>query len=164
MPRIHGVIHKGAAPVRKKAATCDIVLGMVGGKGRSLRELRDRAILLLGFAGAFRRSELVALNVEDIEETPEGMLVMLRRSKTDQEGLGQVVAITYGTREKTCPVRALKAWLALSQICDGPLFRRLTGIDLTRCPRCRRGTMIATPLPPRAPFAHDRAPPMPAVA
>jgi site-specific recombinase XerD len=75
----------GAAPMRKKAATSDIVLGMVGGKGRSLRELRDRAILLLGFAGAFRRSELVALNVDDIEETPQGMLIMLRRSKTDQK-------------------------------------------------------------------------------
>src|SRR4029450_3481976 len=55
----------GAAPVRKKAATSDIVLGMVGGKGASLRDLRDRAILLLGFAGALRRSELVALNVKD---------------------------------------------------------------------------------------------------
>jgi site-specific recombinase XerD len=86
----------GAAPVRKKAATSDIVLGMVGGKGRSLRELRDRAILLLGFAGAFRRSELVALNVEDIEETPEGMLIMLRRSKTDQEGIGRRFAIPRG--------------------------------------------------------------------
>jgi len=73
----------GAAPVRKKAATSDIVLGMVGGKGASLRELRNRAILLLGFAGAFRRSELVALNVDDLEETAEGMLVTLRRSKTD---------------------------------------------------------------------------------
>jgi site-specific recombinase XerD len=59
----------GAAAVRKKAATSDIVLGMVGGKGTSLRELRDRAILLLGFSGAFRRSELVALNLDDIEWT-----------------------------------------------------------------------------------------------
>jgi site-specific recombinase XerD len=62
----------GAAAVRKKAATSDIVLGMVGGKGTSLRELRDRAILLLGFSGAFRRSELVALNRGDIEWTTEG--------------------------------------------------------------------------------------------
>ena len=83
----------GAAPVRKKAATSDMVLSMVSGRGGSLRELRDRAILLLGFAGAFRRSELTALNVEDIEETAEGMLVTLRRSKTDQEGVGRRVAI-----------------------------------------------------------------------
>jgi peptidoglycan hydrolase-like protein with peptidoglycan-binding domain len=67
---LSGIRHTiGAAAVRKKAATSDIVLGMVGGKGTSLRELRDRAILLLGFSGAFRRSELVALNLDDIEWT-----------------------------------------------------------------------------------------------
>src|SRR6266508_870611 len=71
----------GAAPMRKKAATSDIVLGMVGGKGRSLRELRDRAILLLGFASAMRRSELVALDIADLEDVPEGLLVTIRRSK-----------------------------------------------------------------------------------
>ena len=54
---------------------------------------RNRAVLLLGFAGAFRRSELVALNVEDLEETPEGLLVTIRRGKTDQEALGRKVAI-----------------------------------------------------------------------
>jgi site-specific recombinase XerD len=113
----------GAAPVRKKAATSDIVLGMVGGKGRSLRELRNRAILLLGFAGAFRRSELVALNVEDLEETPEGMLVMLRRSKTDQEGVGRKVAIPRG--EVACPVAAVKAWLEAAGITEGAVFRRI---------------------------------------
>jgi site-specific recombinase XerD len=70
--------------------------------------LRNRAIILLGFAGAFRRSELVALNVDDLEETAEGMLVTLRRSKTDQEGLGRRVAIPRG--EIACPVVALRAW------------------------------------------------------
>jgi site-specific recombinase XerD len=113
----------GAAPMRKKAATSDIVLGMVGGKGQSLRELRDRAILLLGFAGAFRRSELVALNVDDIEETPEGMLIMLRRSKTDQEGVGRRVAIPRG--EIACPVAALKSWLEAAAIVEGAVFRRI---------------------------------------
>src|SRR6516165_4410588 len=99
----------GAAPVRKRAATADIVIAM-SPTATSLRALRNRAIILLGFAGAFRRSELVALNVEDLEETAEGMLVTLRlvedleetaegmlvtlrRSKTDQEGLGRRVAI-----------------------------------------------------------------------
>jgi site-specific recombinase XerD len=113
----------GAAPVRKKAATADLVLGMVGGKGRSLRELRDRAILLLGFAGAFRRSELVALNVDDIEETPEGVLIMLRRSKTDQEGIGRRVAIPRG--EIACPVEALKSWLSAAGITEGAVFVRI---------------------------------------
>jgi hypothetical protein len=67
----------GAAPIRKKPATSDLVLGMVGGKGRSLRELRDRAILLLGFAGAFRRSELVALNVEEQRDSARGQMQKL---------------------------------------------------------------------------------------
>jgi site-specific recombinase XerD len=83
----------GAAPVRKRAATADIVLGMVP-RGDTLRQLRDRAIILVGFAGAFRRSELVALDVADIEFTPEGALINIRRSKTDQEGLGRKVVLS----------------------------------------------------------------------
>jgi len=113
----------GAAPVRKKAATSDIVLGMVGGKGQSLRELRDRAILLLGFAGAFRRSELVALDVADIEWTAEGALITIRRSKTDQEGLGRKVGIPHG--EIACPVAALKSWLSAAGIAEGTVFVRI---------------------------------------
>src|SRR5437016_412270 len=72
----------GGAPVRKKPATADIVIAMAA-TGTSLRELRDRAVLLLGFAGAFRRSELVALDVADIEDVPEGLMISIRRSKTD---------------------------------------------------------------------------------
>jgi hypothetical protein len=96
----------GAAPVRKKAATADITIAMAA-TGTSLRALRDRAVLLLGFAGAFRRSELVALDVEDIEDVPEGLLITIRRSKTDQEGQGRKVAIPRG--EIACPVAAVKA-------------------------------------------------------
>jgi site-specific recombinase XerD len=113
----------GAAAVRKKAATSDIVLGMVAGKGTSLRELRDRAILLLGFSGAFRRSELVALNLGDIEWTTEGALVTIRRSKTDQEGLGRRVGIPRG--DIACPVTALEAWLEAAGIGEGAVFRRV---------------------------------------
>jgi integrase len=113
----------GAAAVRKKAATSDIVLGMVGGKGTSLRELRDRAILLLGFSGAFRRSELVAHNLGDIQWTTEGALVTIRRSKTDQEGLGRKVGIPRG--EIACPVSALEAWLEAASIGEGAVFRRV---------------------------------------
>jgi site-specific recombinase XerD len=112
----------GAAPVRKRAATNDVILAMVP-RGDSLRELRNRAILLLGFAGAFRRSELVALNVEDLEETREGMLVTIRRSKTDQEGIGRKVAIPRG--EVACPVAAVKAWLEVAGITEGAVFRRI---------------------------------------
>jgi site-specific recombinase XerD len=112
----------GAAPVRKRAATADIVLGMVP-RGDTLRQLRDRAIILIGFAGAFRRSELVALDVADLEFTPEGALITIRRSKTDQEGLGRKVAIPRG--DVACPVEALKAWLAAAAITAGAIFVRI---------------------------------------
>jgi integrase len=87
-----------------------------------LKVTRDRALLLLGFAGAFRRSELVALNVADLEETEGGLKITIRRSKTDQEGHGETIAIIRGG---TCyPVKAVKAWLQASGISDdGPLFR-----------------------------------------
>jgi site-specific recombinase XerC len=106
----------GAAPVRKRAATADIVIAM-SPTATTLRTLRNRAIILLGFVGAFRRSELVALNVEDLEESPEGMLVTLRRSKTDQEGVGRRVAIPRG--EIACPVAAVRAWLNAAGITEG---------------------------------------------
>jgi site-specific recombinase XerD len=111
-----------AAPVRKRAATSDMVIAM-SATGTSLRELRDCAIILLGFAGAFRRSELVALDVADLEDAPEGLLVAIRRSKTDQEGIGRKVAIPRG--EIACPVGALKAWLEAAAITSGPLFVRI---------------------------------------
>jgi site-specific recombinase XerD len=112
----------GAAPVRKKAATSDLVIGMAAESG-SLRALRNRAIILLGFAGAFRRSELVALDVEDLEEVPEGLLITIRRSKTDQEGLGRKVAIPRG--EIACPVAAVRAWREAAVIASGALFVRI---------------------------------------
>jgi site-specific recombinase XerD len=112
----------GAAPVRKRAATADIVIAMLP-TATSLRALRNRAIILLGFAGAFRRTELVALNVEDLEETAKGMLVTLRRSKTDQEGVGRRVAIPRG--EIACPVAALRGWLDAAGITEGAIFRRI---------------------------------------
>ena len=114
----------GSAPVRKKAATSDIVLGMAGTVGgKLLRQLRDKAILLLGFASAMRRSELVALNVADLEWTSEGVLLHIRRSKTDQEGLGQSVAVRRGAT--ACPVAALRAWVEASGITEGAVFRRI---------------------------------------
>jgi integrase len=94
-----------------------------GAVGNLASRAPQPGIILLGFAGAFRRSELVALNVEDIEQAPEGILVMLRRSKTDQEGVGRRVAIPRG--DIACPVAALKAWLEAAGIVDGAVFRRI---------------------------------------
>jgi site-specific recombinase XerD len=113
----------GVAPVKKSAATSDKVLAMVAGSGRGLIGKRDRALLLLGFALAARRSELVALDVADLEECPEGLCVTIRRSKTDQEGAGAVVAICRGWI--ACPVAAVKDWLSAAGITEGALFRRV---------------------------------------
>lgn len=85
--------------------------------------VHDRALLLIGFAGAFRRSELVALRVQDIRETREGLVIRVRRSKTDQDAVGNDKGIPYGSHIDTCPVRAYKAWLERSGIKEGPVFR-----------------------------------------
>jgi integrase len=109
----------GAAPSKKMPATAERVIGMAPLAGTRLSA--TRALLLIGFAGAFRRSELVALNADDIEETVEGLRVTIRRSKTDQEGHGHVIAIPRGVI--ACPVTALKAWLEAAAITQGAVFR-----------------------------------------
>lgn len=88
-------------------------------------DVRDRALILVGFAGAFRRSELVGLDIEDLEFNDEGLVIHLRRSKTDQRGEGRKVGIPYGSTPATCPVRALQAWLDKLKAEKGPLFRTI---------------------------------------
>lgn len=114
----------GTAKTQKAPATSDRVLDMVGHVPEGLKGLRDRALLLLGFAGAFRRSELVALTVADLEEVAEGLRVHVRKSKTDQEGSGQVIPIVRGS--KACPVEAVASWLEAAGIEEGPVFRSVT--------------------------------------
>jgi site-specific recombinase XerD len=116
---------KGTAQTVKAPIVTDNLRKMVATLPSTLAGARDRALLLVGFAGAFRRSELVALNVADVQEVPEGLAITLRRSKTDQEGSGRKVAIPYGGTLETCPVRSLKAWIVFAEIQDGPLFRSI---------------------------------------
>jgi site-specific recombinase XerD len=111
----------GTAPRKKAPATAERIVAMALAAREDNKGLRDRAVLLIGFAGAFRRSELVALNVEDLEESELGFKVTIRHSKTDQEGAGQVIAIIRGS--VACPVAALKAWLQVAGITAGPIFR-----------------------------------------
>ena len=96
---------------------------MVARLDGSTIDIRDRAVLLLGLAGAFRRSELVALDLDDLTENTDGLLVTVRRSKRDQEGRGDTKAIPFGSDPETCPVRAVKAWTEAAGITDGPLLR-----------------------------------------
>ena len=113
----------GVAPAQKAPLLAEQLRTMVLGLRSDLQGLRDRALLLVGFAGAFRRSELVALNLADVAFRDEGLRIILRRSKTDQEGEGRQVGIPYGSMAKACPVRALKAWLEAAKIDQGPVFR-----------------------------------------
>jgi len=88
----------------------------------TLRNARNRAILTLGFAGAFRRSELVGLDVDDLSFGDEGVKVLIKKSKTDQEGKGRFIGIPYGSVLETCPVRSLLAWVEKLHRASGPLF------------------------------------------
>ena len=113
----------GVAPVEKSPLIAADIREMVAALPETLSGKRDRALLLLGFAGAFRRSELVALNVEDLEFTNDGLVVILRRSKTDQEGVGRKIGIPQLSASDACPVSAVRAWLAATAVTVGPLFR-----------------------------------------
>lgn len=117
--RTIGTAQPGKAPaltatIRQLVEVCpaDTLIGM-----------RDRALLLLGFAGAFRRSALVALNMSDVAFQHDGLVVTIRRDKTDQEGHGREIGIPYGSTPITCPVRTLRQWLDQAQITGGPIFR-----------------------------------------
>lgn len=113
----------GAAPKRMAPATADKICAMAANMPDGMIGIRDRALLLLGFAGAFRRSELVALDAADIKEAEAGLRVCIRKSKTDQEGQGVTIGIVPGA--VTCPVKAVKAWIEAAAITEGPLFRSI---------------------------------------
>ena len=116
----------GTAPRRASPATADVITDMLRHcPGDTLRGKRDRALLLLGFAAALRRSELVALQVTDLSETEDGLRVLIRRSKTDQEGQGATVAVPRGRRLR--PVAAVRLWLDAAEITEGPVFRPVGG-------------------------------------
>jgi site-specific recombinase XerD len=116
----------GTKQTPKRAATADLMRLMLDSCDSSLRGKRDRALLALGFAGAFRRSELVALTVADLTETPDGYRVMIASSKTDQSGAGQEVAILRGRRLR--PVEAVQTWLTAARITEGPIFRQVNKV------------------------------------
>lgn len=113
-----GTAQEGKAPlltsdIRRIVAACP----------ETLSGLRDRALILVGFAGAFRRSELAAIDCAHLSFTEDGLIIDLRRSKTDQEAAGCKVGIPFGKEDATCPVRALQCWLAESSITSGAVFR-----------------------------------------
>jgi len=133
----------GTTAVQKAPAITEDIRAMVNATCGGLIGSRDRALILLGFAGAFRRIELVSLDIEDSAFGKDGLTVTLRRSKIDQEGRGRKIGIPYGSNPETCPVRTIQSWLEQAGVTAGPLFRpisrhgtlqpgRLSGIDVAR--------------------------------
>lgn len=113
----------GTAPDKKSPVLTNDVKAMVGTLDGSLKDLRDKALLLIGFTAGMRRSELVGIDVDHIEECAEGIRLLIPRSKTDQEGEGRVIGIARGSNPATCPVRALNAYLSAAVIETGSVFR-----------------------------------------
>ena len=89
-----------------------------------IKKARDKALLLVGFAGGFRRTELISIDYEDLEFVTEGVKIIIKRSKTDQFGEGMTKGIPYFSNQKYCPVNNLKKWIELSNVKSGPIFRR----------------------------------------
>jgi integrase len=120
-------IHRQHGSARRQAAalTSAELRRLIQACGGDITGIRDRALLLLGFAGALRRSELVAVDREHIRFTEAGLRLLLPASKTDPEGRGVEIGIGRGRRPETCPVRALEAWLDASACRFGPVFRKV---------------------------------------
>ena len=116
---------KGNIPNKKEAAVIEDIRLMIDMLDGSLIAIRDRALILIGFAGAFRRSELVQIVVEDLDFSREGLTITLRHSKTDQEGQGYKKGIPYGSNPETCPVRSLQDWLMRANITKGAIFHSI---------------------------------------
>ena len=116
----------GVAQAKKAPVVDEDLRALVRTLGDGLAGLRDRALLTLAWFGAFRRSEVVALTVEDVIFGREGLIVTLKKSKTDQEAHGLEKGIPYAGDPAVCPVRALREWLDAAQIATGPLFRAVS--------------------------------------
>jgi len=115
---------KGSAPRQAQALTVPLAKRVMATCQDRLSDVRDRALILIGLAGGFRRSELVALDVSDLTVSEEGVRVRIARSKGDQDGEGQVIGISR-TGTETCPVAGLEAWLGVAGIHEGRVFRRI---------------------------------------
>jgi len=113
----------GVAPKQKAPLMADVLRRVCRKAPKTMAQTRDRALLLLGFAGAFRRSELVALKVSDLVFAKEGLEVTIRRSKVDQEGRGRKLGIPRGASAAVCPVRAVRRWLNAAGIVSGAVLR-----------------------------------------
>jgi integrase len=124
---LQGLLRTHGRPVQKAAALSLAMLRqLVATCDRSARGRRDRALLLIGFAGALRRSELVSLRVEDVAVVANGLRLRILRGKTDQEGQGAEIGLPRGRHAETCPERAFQDWQEVARRKAGPLFRKIS--------------------------------------
>ena len=123
--RRKGTIQKGKKPIliNNLKQLIDVIDQE---KIEEINKLRDKSILLIGFAGGFRRNEIVSLDKEDLEFVFEGLKITVKRSKTDQFGEGLTKGIPYFENIAYCPVTILQKWLNISKITKGPLFRKIS--------------------------------------
>tara|TARA_A100000164_G_scaffold245196_1_gene218046 strand:+ start:213 stop:1166 length:954 start_codon:yes stop_codon:yes gene_type:complete len=123
--RVKGSIQKGKKPLLINHLK-SIVNVIDEQKVEEIKKLRDKSIILIGFGGGFRRTELVSIDHEDLEFVTEGIKIIVKRSKTDQFGEGIIKGLPYFTNENYCPVNIIKKWLKISKIKSGPIFRRFS--------------------------------------
>ncbi len=129
--RIKGSIQKGKKPLLISHLK-SIINVIDQQKIEEIKKIRDKSIILIGFGGGFRRTELMSIDLEDLEFVSEGLKITLKRSKTDQFGEGMIKGIPYFTNENYCPVLNIRKWIKISKIKSGPIFRRFTkGSHLT---------------------------------
>ena len=129
--RVKGSIQKGKKPILINHLKL-IINSINEQKINEAKKLRDKTLILIGFGGGFRRTELISIDYEDLEFVTEGLKITLRKSKTDQFGEGMIKGIPYFDDENYCPVTNLRKWLEISNINSGPIFRRFSkGLNLT---------------------------------
>ena len=133
-PTLEGIkVEKGTKTTKSKPISIKILKKMIDSVNvDDIRSIRDKSLILIGFVGAFRRSELVNLDYEDIEDLfdTEGLIIVIKKSKTDQKSEGKKILIPYSENSNYCPVRKLQQWIQISQIRSGPLFRKINKSNL----------------------------------
>jgi len=129
--RVKGSIQNGKKPllIRYLKSIINVINEQ---EKEEIKKLRDKTIILIGFGGGFRRTELMSIDYEDLEFVPEGLKITIKKSKTDQFGEGMIKGLPYFTNKIYCPVTNLKQWLEISKIKSGPIFRRFSkGLSLS---------------------------------
>ena len=123
--RAIGSIQKGKKPILINHLK--LIINIINEqKTGEIKKLRDKSLILIGFGGGFRRTELISIDHEDLEFAPEGLKITIKRSKTDQYGEGMIKGLPYFNNETYCPIMNLKKWLEISKIKSGPIFRRFS--------------------------------------